>query len=462
MTRNGLIWLLCVMFLSGCASTSVFVPYPAQMTHTKQEIASAQYHRVQNALAKKRQSADGMLYMMERGRVSFLADDIESSIQDYELVISALEEKEEKAKVTVSGALNKGASLLTNENAIPYAGEGYERIFVHHYQALNFLFKHQLESAGVEVRRANLEQELALKKYEDEVDEALSGKQEKNILENNQDYLARYEAMSRLAGSVKNSFQNAYTFYVSALIYEALGEFNSALIDYKKALEIFPDNPYIVADVARLAKGLAMNEDYERLKHKAKPSLLAVPNAQEGKLVVLYEYDYVSEKKEIRLPFSANNQIQMLTLPIYDNAIRFVPKLNVMNEGQSLAQTEKIVDVSALAAKALNEKIPMTIVRQLSRMVLRQQFRDEGQRNLFAAVASIGHLLLNRADLRSWLTLPREAQIAYSGLKVGEHEINLKVAGQTSKVPVSIRSGKTTIIYVHLANKRFVTKVVNL
>ena len=458
-----LVWLVFIFIgLSGCASTSVFMSYPAQMSLTKQDINTSQYANAQQTLAKHRDSADKILYMMERGRVSFLAQDFGSSVKDFDIVIEAMEANEEKAKITARGVLGQSASLLSNENAIPYAGEGYERVFVHHYQALNYLFKNNLEAAGVEVRRANIEQQLALRKYEEEVDQALEGQREKSILESNKSYIEKYEAMSKVAASVKNSFQNAYTFYVSGLIYEARGEFNNALIDYKKALEIYPDNKYLIAEVARLAKRLNFVDDYNKVKTKAIPNLANELNENEGKVVILYEYGYVPQKQEVQIPFSFDFQLQNLTLPTYMGGQGASPKLSVSNNGRNMAKTEPIVNVAALAAKALHEKIPTNVVRQLSRMVLRQKAKTSMDDSLLGAVVNIGHFLLNRADLRSWLTLPSVAQIAHLPVKAGKQELVLSVAGKQETVPVSIRSGRTSIIYVHYVDNRFTTTVVNI
>src|SRR5690606_7313802 len=68
------------------------------------------------------------------------------------------------------------------------------------------------------------------------------------------------------AAKVKNSFQNAYTFYYSALIREADNDLNGAYIDYKKALEIQPDNHYLQADAWRLAKRLGMDDDLQHFR----------------------------------------------------------------------------------------------------------------------------------------------------------------------------------------------------
>ncbi|MEI8618891.1 hypothetical protein P4S63_22420 [Pseudoalteromonas sp. B193] len=45
--------------------------------------------------------------------------------------------------------------------------------------------------------------------------------------------------------SIKNGFQNAYTFYLSALLYQSAKQYDDAYIDYKKALAIQPNNIYL-------------------------------------------------------------------------------------------------------------------------------------------------------------------------------------------------------------------------
>ena len=133
---------------------------------------------------------------------------------------------------------------------------------LHHYQALNFLTKKDLEGAAVEVRRANNEQEEALRRFESEVEAAQKAAEKKHISSKSQSAVSSsYAQMDEVAGKVKNSFQNAYTFYVSGFIYELLDQANDAYIDYKKALEIYPENRYLQQDVIRLARALNMGED---------------------------------------------------------------------------------------------------------------------------------------------------------------------------------------------------------
>ncbi len=357
--KGVVIWviLFCTVLLSGCATNSVFSPYPSQVGIIKQQIMAGEFFSAQMLLKKQSQGADKMLYLMERGRISQIAGNIEVSIQDFEQVLDLFEANEAAAKITASGAVNKVGAVVLNENAVPYRGETYERIFVHNFQALNFLNQRNLEAAAVEVRRANLEQQQALLEYEDDLIEA--EQQDKKtrdkamILVKNRDYKQKFSSLTSLSSKVKNSFQNAYTFYISGLIYEINGEYNDAYIDYKKALEIYPDNSYLRGDVARLAQRLGMESDFERTKDWVVTGKMAPLSKGKGRLVVLYEQGYAPEKREVNLfldPYGVPNN---MVFPTYVHRVKNYRSLVVGLSGKRLGETETIVEISAMAPKAL-------------------------------------------------------------------------------------------------------------
>ena len=74
-----------------------------------------------------------------------------------------------KAKIQISKGIEKLGAVVSNDNAISYQVPYYEQGMLHSYQALNYLFQHDLEGALVEIRRANLVQENALKAYQGEI-----------------------------------------------------------------------------------------------------------------------------------------------------------------------------------------------------------------------------------------------------------------------------------------------------
>ncbi len=438
-----------VMMLGGCAGSSIFTSYPTQIQPIKQQIQAKQYTAAQTALEGHRDDADKILYMMERGRISQLANDKKSSIEDFKQVIEAMEANEEKATISLTGAAAQGSALLTNDNAIPYAGDGYERVFVHQYQAMNYLFSNDLGAARVEVKRANIEQQMALNEHEDELADA--EEEGREYAEKNSAFMDAFAAMESVAGKVKDSFQNAYTFYVSGVIYEILGKPNDAYIDYKKALEIFPDNIYVQKDVLRLAKQLDMRNDYDLYKKRYTFKEVS-PGKNEGELVVLFEHGYVPAKTEVMVGIFTGQHLQKVAFPIYALQWQAPSSLRVSIEGgASIGETSPIVYVQSMAVKALQEKLPAMLTRQILRVVAKKKMAEkagDAGGPLAQLGASIFNVISENADRRSWLTLPSDAQILRSSLPQGEYQLNLNNGKAMGTMKIKVEPGKKTVVRV--------------
>ena len=436
------------LLLGGCASSSIFTSYPSQIQPIKQQIQAKQYKLAQTALDTYREDADKILYMMERGRVSQLANDKKSSIEDFKQVIAAMEANEDKATISLTDTAAQGSALLSNDNAIPYAGDGHERVFVHQYQAMNYLFSNDLVAARVEVKRANIEQQAALNEHENEL--AAAEEKGREYAEGNKSFMDAFSAMESVAGMVKNSFQNAYTFYVSGVIYEILGKPNDAYIDYKKALEIFPDNVYVQKDVLRLAKQLSMKDDYETFKNRYSVEA-STPGKDEGELVVLFEHGFAPAKTETSVPVFTGKQVQKVAFPIYALQWQAPSSLKVSIEGGStVGETSPIVYVQAMAVKALQEKLPAMLTRQILRVVAKKEMAEQvGKASQWAKLgADIFNIISENADRRSWLTLPNDAQILRSSLPQGEYQLNLNNGKAAGVMKVKVEPGKRTVVRV--------------
>ena len=442
--------LMCAaVVLGGCASTAVFVAYPTQLDPIKRQIDSGQFDLAQTSLDRRRRSADKIIYLLERGRVAQINGDYATSISDYRSAISAIEANERKARISVSESLASGAAILLNDNAIPYAEKPYERVFLHHYQAINYLFSGDVEAAAVEVRRANEQQQLALDRHEDELAE-IEDKYGAELA-TNRNFKNSFAELSAAAGRVKNSFQNAYTFYVSGVIWEIDGRPNDAYIDYKKALEIHPDNRYVQRDVVRLARALSMREDLERFE-----SQFGIADTDhhtgDGEIVVFFDSGYSPEKQEIKIPLVVSHGVYAVAFPTYPNTGLYTAPLTVAAvDSRDLGTTSPIVNVQALAAKALTEQLPGMMVRQILRVAAKQEMTKKSSDafGVFGAFATnVFTLITESADLRSWLTLPSEAQILRTWLAPGRYTLELRNRGFRDSVTVNVESQRRTILYV--------------
>lgn len=455
---------LVVTLLGGCAASSVFTSYPSQIQTVKVQIEASQFKLAEDDLEKHREDADKILYMMERGRTAQIANDNKTSMADYLLAKDAIAALEQKAIISASDTASQGAALLTNDNAIPYEGEPYERIFLYHFQAMNYLFSRDLDGAMVEIRRANEEQQLAFQKHEEEI--AKIQKNNREALDKNKSVMNSFKGLVNIANRVNNSFQNAYTFYASGVLWELNGKPNDAYIDYKKALEIFPDNIYIQKDVLRLAKSLAMKEDLARFEKLFKvESSASIKNG--GELIIFFEHGFAPIKEEVKIALATISGIHSVAFPTYAPKWSVTPPLMISDSSNNalLGTTSPIVYVQALATKALQEDLPGIMTRQILRIVAKKEATKQSGKafgDLGSLASTLFNLATENADRRSWLTLPNDAQIYRSTLAGGDHTLQLTNGLASDSVAIKIVPGKKTILRVISTGKTMHTNSIVL
>lgn len=455
------------LWLTGCAATTTFTAYPKKINPFITNLQLKQQIDLNRCLLSECQSSDRILYNMERGRIAQIIGNVDASKRDFTASMEKIKENEEKAKISASNIGANIAATAVNDNAIPYEGYGYERVMLHHYQAINYLWLNDVEGAGVEVRRANVEQEEALKRHEAELEKAREEAEEKKIgsFSDNPELTSKFAKMDDSASKVKNSFQNAYTFYLSGFIYELLQQPNDAYIDYKKALEIYPENSFLQQDTVRLAKALNMSEDLETLNLKFKidePTI--APNC--GDLLVLFEDGFAPQKQEIKVPIPVP-QLGLLAaaFPIYDEEWTPSNALSIDKDGEPLGLTAPICDIRALSAKALKEKVPVIATRQVIRTLAKGAATKAAKDKLGTLgqlAMSIYNVVSENADLRSWITLPANAQVLRTTLPAGNHKLTLRQDGllETTNVDVNITGGSKTILHVVRASQQLYTSVI--
>jgi hypothetical protein len=453
--------LAALALLSGCAGSSMFVSYPHRIDPYLSAVSAGQPIAIDRTLRSEARGSDGVLYRMERGRLAQLQGDYAASRVEFARAIAAVRDADERAVVSVRDTGDEVASWLLNDNARRYEPQGYERVFLHHYQALNYLFAGDLEGAGVEVRGANAEQEAARWRHADEIETANAAAREKRVGAGRARSLEeRFSVMDAAAEQAANSFQNACTFYLSGIVYEAMGEPNDAYIDYRKALGIFPNNRYLQLDALRLAETLGMQEDLDEMRTRFRVPEGATFSKREpgsGELVVLYEDGFVPRKEEVKFPVPLpGGGFGAVAFPIYRYAWSPPAPLHVGRHNIVTLSTEPIAYVDAMAVRALKEEIPGIIVRHLIRTggksvaaaAATRSDRNVGQ--LAGVAVGIWNIVSENADLRSWLSLPRDAQMLRATMPAGRQLLSLRSddGGTTDKVEVEIVRGKITLLHV--------------
>ena len=443
---RSLCFFILIFQLAGCSTSSVFTPYPARALAYQQALSTGQLQPTLSKNQKQLTSRDALLALLEQGRLNQLNADYRQSKQDFEQALTILSAIEDRATISLSHTANQGSALVTNDNAIPYQSNVFERIFLHQFQALNYLALGDKEGAQVEMRRAQFYQEQARANHNDDKNNTLSA-------EAMTEYESRLTVMNTLAQRVTSSRQNAYSFYLSGLLYETQGKLDDALIDYKRALTIAPDNTFLQQDVYRLADKLKRNDDLKLVKNSPKTT---PAKTNEGTVVIFYEEGFVPAKKEIFLPFPWPQAWYVLAFPYYGDNWQNPEFLSISHPSLKVAVSSQIVtDTQGLAARALKDNLVPMFIRQTLRAQtkhkMQQQASDQGGAILGLLVGAY-NIISENADLRSWLTLPRFAHIARFNLAEGEQTLTIN---GFKTVNVSVQRNKTTLLRLVKVDNHF-------
>ncbi len=451
--------LLVIPLLSGCSVNSfndLFSHYSQQMNGVKKAQKQGDFQQA-ISLIPRRSSHDASysLGLLEKARLEYLANNNIQSRQDFAQTYKLVQQSQQGAKIEISRGIENVAAVMSNDNAIRYDIPLYEQSMLHSYQALNYLTQQDLSGALVEVRRANQVQERALKASTNSIVASQKNRTAKNF---SMDGLSQqYPSMNRAIGQVKNGFQNAYTFYLSALLYEAANQKNDAYIDYKKALEIYPDNHYLQQDVWRLANTLQMTNDISLLRKSlarkiTRESTYASDNNR-GEVIIIIENGVVRAKQEasLSLPiYTSHNDMRFysIALPSYPNQLTYYSPLTLMYQNKSY-QAEEIVRLQSLAAKQLQDQLPIIVTRQITRLLAKEEVRQTLVKkggdisNIFANIYNIA---TEKADTRSWSTLPDSIHILQLNLSTGIHTLNIHINGVSQQIEVLINQNKKTLV----------------
>jgi uncharacterized protein len=427
--------------LSGCAMNSVFINYPSQIKPLKQALASQSAPKLDD-LSDNIDGNDGLLYAQEAGRIAQITGDFSASKSYYQSAMRAYQAFDEQAKISLTDVGANASSLVLNDNSIPYRGPGFERILLHQYQALNYLFSGDLQGALVEVRRSNELQASEQRRYEKSQKSVQS--MANGAIDN------EVNRLSSSAGTVTSSFLNAYSYYITGLLHELLGEPNDAFIDYRKAAQISPNNPSLQQDLVRLAKALGMDEFEDYRRRWGEPQM---PNSNDGQVVFIVERGFVPEKQSITIPFRLHDNWQTASLATYQNQ-GLAPMPSRIYGLPTPLTAAPIANIDALAINALKEDLPAALVRQAlrvytkSEMARRVRSDSKSQQNELdpaAILMQIFNVVSEQADRRSWLTLPRQAQIAKQYLAAGSYQLSLT---QANGINVQVKANRTTLVWV--------------
>jgi hypothetical protein len=360
--RRILFLVILAVSITACGSASL-------SEKAQGEFYSNQYQKVADELKEEseKESKDQLLYVLDRATALFLA-------QNYEESLRVFHKADKLAEIADYTSLTKEtATLITNDKIIPYKGEEFEYVLISQYLALNYLMLQKYEDALVECRRVN--QKIYQMVFE--------GKR-------------KYQ-------------QSAMAIYLSAMIYEDQKKYDDAYIDYQKVYELKSDLSFLREDLYRLAWLSKNRQGQERWKNTFSLTDEEIKHIKEkqkwNEVIVIAEVGKSPEKRP---------HPNWSALPKYVSRFSPVRAIEVFRGEEKLGSTEPLFDVEATSVDALDQKFAGLIAKRIGGVVAKEVLADQVERRvdpLVGGLLRLGMYIADQADLRSWLTLPREYQV---------------------------------------------------
>ena len=394
-----------------------------------------------------------LLYLYELAGIYHLTGDFAKSAAFFDMADSIAHNYEGKAVASLGGGLSQVGAGLTNDTILSWEGAPFDKVMSRTMNAMNYIAKKDLEGARVEVKKAEEYQSKERKKIEGKVDAA----SEKDITAPN--FSDKYGPMFSFVQNVRNSYENAFTYYLSSQIYRAYGKqgLNDAIVDIKQAYDLAPESPAIQAAYLDLAARNATDGEGTILLNELKTRFAVGTNwvpsdsTMNGTVVVIFEAGFAPMMSEVAIDLQLpKGELFSMAFPIYNDFGSVQPPLQILAGTVNLTTT-KVLDIRPLAVKSLKERMPAIVTRGSLGAVAKIAAQKEAEKQfgffgkIAAKVATKG---LTNADLRSWLSIPSEVQAAQFTLATGTTELTLAAYDWTDKVIVDVATGSTTFVIV--------------
>lgn len=393
-----------------------------------------------------------LLYYLEKGKVAYLNSEYELSNTFFNKADVIIEDN--KAHLG-----RKALGVLLNPEAETYTGEDFEKVAIHYYKALNYIFLNKFDDALVEAKRINIQLQAINDSYP--------------------------------VGKKNRYTSDGFALNLQGFLYEASGDINNAFISYRNAVDLYLENQgsffgtplpdQLKQDVLRTAAVLGFTNELERYEKLLNTKYIAPQTTHEGELILFWENGLVPYKDQtfynfIVLPGSNNGIVSIyneelgLTLPVpipsgnrnkndfsdinvfnvafpkYVERSPAFSKATINSEAISRTDFQLAQNYDEIAFKTLKDRTLREIgkaairlgTKKISESLVKNQNADIG------AALGLFNALTERADTRNWQSLPNRIYYARIPLKKGENTIHISItsANNTSKEEVITIQGK--------------------
>jgi uncharacterized protein len=393
------------LLLTGCAGD-----YIARTAGYRHAYEAYQYPPAIQGFANEVQSGpqiDRLLALMDQGMVLHAAGKFEESIK----VLAEADKLSERLDFT--SVSEEAKVLLSSERERAYRGEDFEKLMISTLQALNYAQLGKDEDALVEVRRVN-------------------------------------ERMQRMINEEKKPYEQlAVARYLTGVLWEDQGHADDAFIDYYAANKLAGDLGSLAEPLVRLAKETGRDEAFRQLR-KQYPWVQPQPLARdEGQILVVLEAGKVPVKTNGTR--SGGPKAEVIAVPVFRDR-PWIRDSQVVLDGDAntAVRPTTVTSLEQVAKIHLDHRVDGLIARQFGALAIRTGAAvGVGQATGSEALGLITFLALsyvNQPDLRSWMSLPAEFQLARFRVPAGVHRLSVVAGGGAREIQVDVQPRRVTLI----------------
>jgi len=355
---------------------------------------------------------DRVLYLMNKGMLLRMCGDYDESTRTLE------ETKRLSEQLRALSLREQALSITINDATKSFVGEDFERVMVNNYLALNYLERGQLDAARVEALQ---------------VDVLLREKQQRSAKDN-------------------PYAEDAFARYLTGIVYEDEGEASDAMIAYRKAYEAYQKQLKVFAvatpetlkhDLIRLADRMGLAEEAKRYREdfKIAQTLSDADLRERGEIIFTVHAGLAPLKREraITAPNPATGRILRVAVPQYRSRAQPFAYASLSVDSGS-AKTSRVENIDAIAVKTLDSEMAAITARAIARAVAKDTIAgaagsgDSTSSALLGLAVNLAGVFTERADTRSWFTLPGEIHLARLPLPPGEYRLKIELHGRDERV----------------------------
>lgn len=403
-------------------------------------------------LAGQKKLSEGgarVLYHLNYGTASFMLDDSQESIRHFA-------EADRYVSDFSKNYAYEALALISNPTVRPYETEYFENVMLHFYQALNYVKLNDFEEALVECRRMNLE------------------------LDKLSDAFRKHDG--------KRYSRDAFGHLLQGLLYETRGDQNNAFVAYRNAAEIYEADyagmygvatpELLKAAVIRTAYRTGLAAEGRKFEKQYGRKYAGAADKGKGRAVVFVLDGLGPVKNEVAINFTKVDGVGCatftsgqyglsvpvyygdctreqqqdlrglanirLTLPQYVDRRGCSPAPLVSVDGSAVA-AEVCEDIARVAHQSLRDRmwreVGLAVLRTAAKEALRRVAAEKNE--YVGLLVNLAGMVTEKADTRSWSSLPARVRVVEAELSAGHHELRLQACGRDVTLDLDVRAGQT-------------------